>query len=515
MRWLRKSLILAHRYLGIVLSLMFVMWFITGIGMIYSRGMPRLTPQVRLSRLAPLNLTAVHLTASEAFERANLDRINGRVTLLTVNDRPAYRFGNSGTVFADTGELMTGIDSSSARTIAAKFMNIPEDQLRPAEELTQPDQWTLTQTRLLPLYKVVVNDAARTELYLSPETAEVVQITTRASRVLAWVSTIPHFLYFAPLRLKNELWVKAMTWIPGLACVLAVLGIVLGIVQFRRSRPHIRYSGWMRWHYMTGLVFGVLTLTWAFSGLLSMEPWAWTERDQIERGVRQAFASSPSDLEDFPKIEVPAWTALLSGRQPKEIELARILDEPHYIVRTSPGDRTLVGWPDGGHQPYFVSRDPDSARFIVSARTMKIGEPLVAEVIAQRLKVAKPEIPIAETATLTEYDSYYYSRDKQAPLPVVRMKLEDADKTWIYVDPEVGQVVGQVNRSNRVERWLYNGLHTLDFAFIYYNRPLWDAVVIVLSLGGTIVSGIGLFMGLKRLRRGVQRTAKSFSTTVN
>ena len=36
-----------------------------------------------------------------------------------------------------------------------------------------------------------------------------------------------------------------------------------------------------------------LTLTWAFSGLLSMEPWAWTERDQIEKGIRQAFASSP------------------------------------------------------------------------------------------------------------------------------------------------------------------------------------------------------------------------------
>jgi hypothetical protein len=80
------------------------------------------------------------------------------------------------------------------------------------------------------------------------------------------------------------------------------------------------------------------------------------------------------------------------------------------------------------------------------------------------------------------------------------------------VDPEVGQIVGQVNRLNRIERWLYNGLHTLDFSFLYYNRPLWDAVVIALSLGGTAVSGIGLFLGLKRLRRGVQRAAKSFST---
>src|SRR6185369_498307 len=159
----------------------------------------------------------------------------------------------------------------------------------------------------------------------------------------------------------------------------------------------------------------------------------------------------------------------------------------------------------------FVSRDPDAARFVVSAKTMKANPAsLNVEAIATRLKGAKPDIPIAETATLTEYDSYYYSRDGQAPLPVVRLKLGDADKTWLYVDPEVAQVVGQVNRSNRVERWLYNGLHTLDFSFLYYNRPVWDAVVIALSLGGTAVSTIGLFLAFKRLRRGIQRTAKSF-----
>src|SRR5262245_14053603 len=96
----RTSLILAHRYLGLVLSLMFVMWFVTGIGMIYSRGMPRLSPQVRLSRLSPLDLGAVRLSPSEAAERGNLEPPNGRVTLLTVNERPAYRFGNSAIVFA-------------------------------------------------------------------------------------------------------------------------------------------------------------------------------------------------------------------------------------------------------------------------------------------------------------------------------------------------------------------------------------------------------------------------------
>jgi len=44
MKLLRKWLILTHRYAGIVLSLFVVLWFATGITMMYAGGMPRLTP---------------------------------------------------------------------------------------------------------------------------------------------------------------------------------------------------------------------------------------------------------------------------------------------------------------------------------------------------------------------------------------------------------------------------------------------------------------------------------------
>jgi len=41
MRWVRKSLILTHRYLGTALGLLFFVWFVSGIGMMYAGGMPR------------------------------------------------------------------------------------------------------------------------------------------------------------------------------------------------------------------------------------------------------------------------------------------------------------------------------------------------------------------------------------------------------------------------------------------------------------------------------------------
>ena len=71
----------------------------------------------------------------------------------------------------------------------------------------------------------------------------------------------------------------------------------------------------------------------------------------------------------------------------------------------------------------------------------------------------------------------------------------------------MSQLVGRVHRLDRAERWLYNGLHSLDFSFWYYQRPLWDVGMILLSLGGLTTSAIGLFLGLKRIVRGLRSGA--------
>src|SRR5215217_4518919 len=104
LKLLRRSLILTHRYIGIALGVLVVMWFATGMVMIYTGGMPRLTPQLRLERLAALDLRSVHLTAQDAADRAGLQYPPSRTVLVSVMGRPAYRFDGQ-TVFADTGDV--------------------------------------------------------------------------------------------------------------------------------------------------------------------------------------------------------------------------------------------------------------------------------------------------------------------------------------------------------------------------------------------------------------------------
>src|SRR5258705_739690 len=355
MKLFRKALILTHRYLGIVLSLLVVMWFATGMVMMYAGGMPRLTPQLRLERLPVLDLPAIHLTASEAAERAGITNPPARTILLSVVNRPAYRFGRQ-TGFADTGDVFEPATVDSSAEISSRFIGLPASQVHYVRTLTSIHQWTLMQGRQLPLHKFRVDDADATELYVQPATGEVSVLTTRNSRALAWIGTIPHWLYFTALRVNQPLWYRIVVWTSGLACVLAILGLALAVTQFRRTRPlkaSIPYAGWMRWHYIPGAIFGVFTLTWAFSGLLSMEPFAWTNATGLEID-RDALTGGPVDLSRFRAIEPAAWNRVLNGRALKEVEFVRIQDEHYYVARYTQNEDLAGARREPLHQPYNV-----------------------------------------------------------------------------------------------------------------------------------------------------------------
>ncbi len=505
LRHLRRFLILLHRYLGIPLSFLFVVWFASGIAMIYVGGMPVLTPEQRLEHLPELDLTAVRITPTEAAKRA-LDESPATITLRTVLGRPAYLIDGE-TVFADDGGSLAPLERETARQVAAKFSGAPSSSVRFVRTVDRPDQWTLQLGRDLPLQKFAVDDGRGTEVYVSPSTAMVVLATTARVRAFAWIATIPHWFYFTSLRTNQRLWTRTVVWSAELGCLLAALGLVLGVVQFRKSKPFrlaksIRYQGWMRWHYVLGVFFGVFALTWVFSGLLSMEPFEWTNAEglRIEPSV---FTGGPIDVSQFGTFDSAAWERLRGGRALKEIELKRIQDRPYYLARY-----TSTPVPDAKrerlHQPYDVAGRgrPDSE--LIDATTLAPRrEPFSAESLLERLKAATPGSAIAAQELLDDYDSYYYSRNREAPLPVLRVKFADPLETWVYVDPRQSELLATVHRLNRVERWLYNGLHSLDFAFWYSKRPLWDIGMIILCAGALASSAIGLCLGVKRVWRDV------------
>jgi hypothetical protein len=108
---------------------------------------------------------------------------------------------------------------------------------------------------------------------------------------------------------------------------------------------------------------------------------------------------------------------------------------------------------------------------------------------------------LAELSVMTEYDRYYLDRARTRPLPVVVARLNDADQTRYYIDPKTGRIVGTYGARGWVNRWLYHGLHSLDFPWLYKYRPLWDIVVLTLMGGGVAICVTSLILSWRVLKR--------------
>jgi hypothetical protein len=481
---MKRWIIFVHRYVGIPMSLLFVVWFLSGIVMMYTGDMPALSDSDRLLGRGTVDLGQVRVSPAAAAERTGmLERVTD-AKLVNLMGRPAYRFSVFTlpvTVFADNGEMFAGATLEQGRAEAARFTGQPLEFVRFVETLTEPDQWTITQIPNLPLDRFDIADGAGTRAYFSRESGEVELITNRATRTLAWLGAIPHWFYFTALRSNQPVWYWTVVWAAVVGCGVALLGLVLAVTQFRRSKPFrlatsIRYRGLLRWHYLTGAVFGVFALTWVFSGMMSMEPFAWTRAtglylptDEIEGGRLDLGAYAPDD---------PRLRRALGAGAPYELELAVLQSRPYYIA----------------------DFDSGADRRVVAADSMMVRTGnFDAASIVERIASSQDDAAILAADVLEDYDAYYYARGEAAPLPVLRVKFDDPARTWYYFDLKTSRAVATNHRFSRIERWLFNGLHSLDFQFWYDRRPLWDLGLIFLSVGALATTSIGMYLGLKRL----------------
>jgi len=103
-----------------------------------------------------------------------------------------------------------------------------------------------------------------------------------------------------------------------------------------------------------------------------------------------------------------------------------------------------------------------------------------------------PDADVVDAAWLEQYDAYYYDRSRALSLPVLRVRYADSAADVVYLDPRRGAIVRKERAAHAGEPLLYHGLHSLDFPFLYYRRPLWDLVVIALSIGGIVLSATTL-----------------------
>ena len=480
----RKLLVYTHRWLGIALGALFVGWFVSGVVMMYAR-MPRLTPAERLARLPDLDPARLRV------DPATLTDGTAAVTSLRLTTwlgRPVYRItadGRTRSVLADTGDPLPPIGADEAVAAAQHFAPAHAGTARYAGRLDRPDQWTLEIARQLPMHRVTLGDPDGTDLYVSAATGDVVLDAPARERRWAHPGAILHWIYLTPFRRHGYAWGQFIIWSSVAGTLMCAVGLVWGVwrlspsrrFRLKRQRSMTPYAGWMRWHHYIGLAAGTVTLTWIFSGLLSMSPWDWHPSTAPTAAQRQAFSGGPMTVDGLTAAAIARALAQMPGA--RDAELLQFRGQ-RYLA----GDHRLVALDPGASTPL------DRGALLAAAAAAGGGARL------------------ADASWLDRYDAYYYDRDGELMLPVLRVQYDDAPRTWLYVSATRGTVLRKEERLTRLNRWLYHGLHSLDFPFLYYRRPLWDIVVIVLSLGGLALTLTTLMPALHRLRRLARRVGR-------
>jgi hypothetical protein len=447
---------------------------------------PAVSEQGRLEHLAPLQKDFVRISPAEAAACAGVSQPD-EARLSSILSRPVYRFRSSGriaVVYADSGELFHGFQEEQARQVGAAWTHLrPEQATLETRQIQEDDQWTVQQHYRMyrPLWKFSWPDGEET--YVSDVSGEVVQYTTRHSRLGAYFGAIPHWIYITQLRRRTATWSRVVIVISGAGTIATFLGLLIGLwmysplkrYRFRGSPSHIPYSGQMRWHMILGLTFGFATFTWILSGLFSMDPIRWPENVAEEKIEKQLVGANWIGS-DFDNIS-HALSKLPQHLQLRELVLTYVAGKPTYIALKSPTETAIVS-------------GKDSVETLLDEQTMKSA-------VAQ---AARP-YSIIESRLITRYDAYYLDRDNQLRLPALFLRLNDPQQSILYLDLYSGRVARSYGRWERLDRWLYEGLHHFDVPWLYRHRPLWDIIVIFFLSGGAWLSVTGIIIAGRRVRK--------------
>jgi len=483
---LLKAVVKTHRLLGFFLCLLFVIWCLSGFVMMY-KGFPTVSDEDRAKLNKSIDLTMVAYPLNiESF--IDMDSIKA-LKLIHINKQAVFNIETlDESVFNFTankiGEKLK-YDENDVRSILYDYYKTETVDCK-IETITELDQW-IPRTRYLPhmpIFRVDINDNEGTVWYVSSKTGEVLQKLDFSDKVWAWLGAIPHWLYFKDIRINTPLWQFIVITLSFIGVLLSIAGIVLGINRYLIARKRNQLitpykKKWFKWHHYLGFTFGLFTFTWVLSGLFSMNPLKWSPSNSLSENQLVIWEGESTLKSEFNEANFDSFIKQNSTNDSIfKIDFNSFNGNVVAVLNTLNGTRESN-----------ILNNHNTAYF------NKVDLNLYVEKISELY----PKNKIVNMFTLSEYDDYYYSRTNTLPLPIYKYELNDEGNTALYIDPLNHQVVRKVETKNRVERWIYHGLHSFDFAALRNKRPLWDIVVILFLTGVTLLSISGAVLTYKKL----------------
>ncbi len=478
---IRRIIFSIHRVLGTILSILFLVWFLSGFVMIY-RSFPRVSidDRNRVAQALSVDMPSVDSVLQYIPDDSKVLRLDIR----TLYGQEIYRITTADSTYQLTSDFCQPQLAHTYDQIEGYARLWCDANIAKVDTLYDIDQW-IPFNRLredIPIYKFYFDDNEKHQLYISSRTGDALQFTDKDSRFWAWLGAIPHWVYFTPIRENSKVWSDVVIWLSGLGSIMCLAGLVAGIWVFCKryktkkkiQSPYKKFA--YKWHHILGFVFGFFTFTFVFSGMMSLASvpdWvAKVHNPDLMRGLyRQALPVSPQDYALDYRTVLAAYP-----NQVKSIEWSGFDETPTYKVRVSTKLLTLDASTEEIKSLAITEND-------VRKRFAKLH--------------ANDDFTIS---VMTESDNYYISRKGELELPVFKVSVNDADNSAYYVNPTTGDT-RYFNNKSRVQKWMYQGFHSFSIKFLTDRPVLWNIVMWTTMLGGTFVSATGVWLAYRWIRR--------------
>lgn len=468
-----------HSILGTLLAPFFVLWLLSGLVMIFS-SYPRLgdratrVAETLPRELPPLDSVLARLPEGEQVRAISLGTTYGVPTFSIETDEESYTLRADSTLEAIDPKAMP---EGWCLSYAQRFSAYPISHI---DTLDRIDTWTSYERnkKELPIYRFSFDDPDGTWLYLSGRTGKALQCCTAKERLFASVGTVPHMFYYWWLRQDRDTWLYVVCTLGCLGAVMCLSGLVVGIsILVRASRRKRRlsspYRGLFRWHHIGGLIFGLSLMLFALSGAMSL-----MDLDNLPVRLHDKGLAKASRAKDTPEPE----RFLLDYRRLLEL-----------------GEVKEITWRQYGPKAYYEVTLPDEERRIDGEESSVVPLFLTEEVVRAKLEPVFGGAPM--TVELMEgYDNYYAINSTSYELPIYRVSVEDPDRSRLYVSP-TGGYSRYYSLNDRIQKWIYPFCHNLRSKFFSERQTIRIGTMILLVAGGLVVSGSGVILGYRYLRR--------------
>ena len=494
MNLFRKIISGIHNILGLVLCVLFLMWFVSGIVMIY-HSFPRASQEYKLRRQQPLsagNMVPVDSLRTVLPDTAKLRSMSVEMRF----DRPVVQMRGEGVpsaLYIDNLERVEDFDEAVRQKTIQLWCSAP---IQKVDTLHKVDQWIPfgRNNDEMPVYKYYFDDKEAHQLYMTSKDGKVLQFTDKDSRFWAWLGAIPHWVYFTSFRQHQELWIEFVKWSAGIGCIMCLMGFILAFIDWKKQKNkgffHSPYrKRWYKWHFVSGVVFGLFAITFAFSGMMSL-------RD------------IPDWLKKAPKTERKARGGMFPSRMSSMLPLNTYKLDYRQILSQSDSVKSIT-WASWNKYPYYkVQYNYSSVNIDASDSTQikvfELTEDMVRKDVARQLG---DSVQWTMDLLTTEDADYYGRRKERIPLPVYRIVVDDNMHTHMYYSPQTLRKQ-TVDDDGRTRRFLYSGLHSLNIKFLTDRPILWNIVMYTLMFGGTFLSLTGIVLSVKWIIRKIKKLVK-------